>query len=151
MTHQSKTAMKALLACLFVLGLLCAHPAAAQGRLRLITWSDYAPADVIAQFKKETGIQVDVTLSNNEEIISKLRATGGAGFDLAQPSQDRITGVQREFGVYKPIDLSKVSPASRRPWMARSTACRTCGVPRGWSPTSSTPRSRTTWTCARQL
>jgi spermidine/putrescine transport system substrate-binding protein len=51
---------------------------------------------------------VEVTLSNNEEIISKLRATGGAGFDLAQPSQDRITGVQREFGIYKPIDLAQV-------------------------------------------
>jgi hypothetical protein len=63
---------------------------------------------VVAQFKQETGIQVEVTLSNNEEIISKLRATGGAGFDLAQPSQDRITGVQREFGIYKPIDLSQV-------------------------------------------
>jgi spermidine/putrescine transport system substrate-binding protein len=107
--------MKALLACLLALGLLWAQNAAADERLRLITWSDYAPSDVIAQFKKETGIQVEVTLSNNEEIISKLRATGGAGFDLAQPSQDRITGVQREFGVYKPIDLTKVNLAQFRP------------------------------------
>ena len=52
-------------------------------KLRIITWSDYVPAEVIAQFKQETGIQVEVSLSNNEEIISKLRATGGAGFDLA--------------------------------------------------------------------
>jgi spermidine/putrescine transport system substrate-binding protein len=41
-------------------------------------------------------------------MISKLRATGGAGFDLAQPSQDRIVGPQREFGIYKAMDLSKV-------------------------------------------
>lgn len=41
-------------------------------------------------------------------MISKLRATGGAGFDLAQPSQDRITRPQQEFGIYKPMDLSKV-------------------------------------------
>ena len=65
---------------------------AQDNKLRLLTWGDYAPADVIAQFKKETGIDVEVTLSNNEEMISKLRATGGAGFDLAQPSQDRIVG-----------------------------------------------------------
>jgi spermidine/putrescine transport system substrate-binding protein len=85
-------------------------PAAAQagGSLRIITWADYVPADVAAQFTRETGIKVEVTLSNNEEIISKLRATRGAGFDLAQPSQDRITGPQQEFGIYKPIDLSKV-------------------------------------------
>ena len=77
-------------------------------KLRIITWSDYVPAAVIAQFKQETGIQVEVSLSNNEEIISKLRATGGAGFDLAQPSQDRIISAQQEFRIYRPFDLSKV-------------------------------------------
>jgi spermidine/putrescine transport system substrate-binding protein len=77
-------------------------------KLRIISWADYVPADLIAAFKKETGIDVEVTLSNNEEIISKLRATGGAGYDLAQPSQDRIVAAQREFGIYKPFDLTKV-------------------------------------------
>lgn len=85
-----------------------AGEASAQTKLRLITWSDYAPADVIADFKKETGIEVEVTTSNNEEIISKLRATGGSGFDLAQPSADRIIGPQAEFGIYKPLDMSKI-------------------------------------------
>jgi len=84
-------------------------------RLRIITWSDYVPADVAAQFEKETGIHVELTLSNNEEIISKLHATGGAGFDLAQPSVDRITGVQREFGLYKPIDVTQVNLQQFRP------------------------------------
>jgi len=84
-------------------------------KLRLITWADYAPADVVAQFERETGIKVAVTLSNNEEIISKLHATDGAGFDLAQPSVDRLTGVQRDFGVYKPIDESKVKLEQFRP------------------------------------
>lgn len=96
----------ALLACLLS---GCASLAnAAGGTLRIITWADYVPADVVAQFTKETGIKVEVALSNNEEIISKLRATRGAGFDLAQPSQDRILGPQQEFGIYKPIDLAKV-------------------------------------------
>ena len=81
---------------------------AQDNKLRLLTWADYVPADVIADFKKETGIDVEVTLSNNEEMISKLRATGGAGFDLAQPSQDRIAGPQQEFGIYKPMDLGKI-------------------------------------------
>jgi spermidine/putrescine transport system substrate-binding protein len=98
--------MKPLLACI-ALGLTCTTAAAAD-KLRIITWADYVPADVAAQFKKETGIQIEVALSNNEEIISKLRATRGAGFDLAQPSQDRIFGAQQEFAIYKPIDLSKV-------------------------------------------
>jgi spermidine/putrescine transport system substrate-binding protein len=78
-------------------------------KLRILTWADYVPADLIAAFKKETGIDVEVTLSNNEEMISKLRATGGAGYDLAQPSQDRIVSVQRDFGVYKAFDLAKIN------------------------------------------
>jgi len=89
--------------------LTVAGPARADGqKLRIISWADYVPAELVAVFKKETGIDVEVTLSNNEEMISKLRATGGAGFDLAQPSQDRIAGTQREFGIYRAIDLSKI-------------------------------------------
>ena len=99
----------ALTACAIALGTALAAPALAQdNKLRLLTWADYVPPDVLAQFKKETGIDVELTLSNNEEMISKLRATGGAGFDLAQPSQDRITGPQQEFGIYKAMDLSKI-------------------------------------------
>src|SRR5271166_241672 len=84
-------------------------------KLRILSWADYVPADLIAAFKKETGIDVEVTLSNNEEMISKLRATGGAGYDLAQPSQDRIASVTRDFGIYKPIDLSKVKTEEFQP------------------------------------
>jgi spermidine/putrescine transport system substrate-binding protein len=94
----------AVLALLFVAGQTRAEPQ----KLRILTWADYVPADLVEAFTKETGIPVEVTLSNNEEIISKLRATGGAGYDLAQPSQDRITSVQRDFEIYKPLDLSKI-------------------------------------------
>lgn len=76
--------------------------------LRLITWSGYAPQEMIDKFTEETGITVEVTLSNNEEMISKLRATRGGGFDLAQPSQDRISSVVEQYGIYQPIDYSKV-------------------------------------------
>jgi spermidine/putrescine transport system substrate-binding protein len=97
------------------LALTACHGHADGKKLRLITWADYAPADVVAQFERETGIKVAVTLSNNEEIISKLHATDGAGFDLAQPSVDRLTGVQRDFGIYKPIDESQVKLEQFRP------------------------------------
>src|ERR1700687_2293632 len=109
--------MKALLANALLLALVAHGTAAADDakKLRLITWADYAPPEAVAQFKQETGIQVEVTLSNNEEMISKLRATGGAGYDLAQPSQDRIASVTRDFGIYKPIDLSKVKTEEFQP------------------------------------
>ncbi|MEI8257992.1 MAG: extracellular solute-binding protein, partial [Deltaproteobacteria bacterium] len=102
--------MRFVLPLVLAVVLLCAPPAQADDskKLRIISWADYVPAEVIADFKKETGIQVEVTLANNEEMISKLRATGGAGFDLAQPSQDRIVGAQQEFRIYRPIDLTRV-------------------------------------------
>jgi len=70
--------MKALFGNVLLLALVVHGTAVADDakKLRLITWADYAPADVIAQFKQETGIQVEVTLSNNEEIISKLDEAG---------------------------------------------------------------------------
>lgn len=115
-------------------------PAEAQEakKLRLLTWADYVPADVVAQFRKETGIDVEVTLSNNEEMISKLRATAGAGFDLAQPSQDRITGPQQEFRIYKPVDLSKIKSDLFIPSMLAATkgnttlAGKVYGLPHIW-------------------
>ncbi|HRA63186.1 MAG TPA: spermidine/putrescine ABC transporter substrate-binding protein, partial [Burkholderiaceae bacterium] len=109
-----------LIAAALAIGL--AGAASAQEKtLRLLTWGDYVPADVKAQFEKESGYTVEITLSNNEEMISKLRATGGAGFDLAQPSQDRITGPQQEFGIYKPMDLSKLKSELFIPSMLEAT------------------------------
>src|SRR5690606_24387115 len=59
------------------------------------------------------------------EMIAKLRATGGGGFDLAQPSQDRISGPQTEFGIYKPIDMSKVDTSLFIPSMLKATEANT--------------------------
>src|SRR5665811_719368 len=115
-----KTHLTLIAASVIALGV--AGSALAQEKtLRLLTWADYAPADVVAQFEKESGYKVELTLSNNEEMISKLRATGGAGFDLAQPSQDRITSVQREFGIYRPFDLGKVKIEQFQPALLEAT------------------------------
>lgn len=97
-----------LVATVAAFALISSSGVAGAETLRLLTWGGYAPDDVIAMFKAETGIDVEVTKSNNEEMISKLRATGGSGFDLAQPSQDRVAGAQAEFDIYKPMDLSKI-------------------------------------------
>jgi len=83
--------------------------------LRIITWSGYAPQELIDKFTAETGIKVEVTLSNNEEMISKLRATRGGGFDLAQPSQDRISSVVEQYGIYQPIDYTQLNTAQIDP------------------------------------
>ncbi|WP_424929787.1 extracellular solute-binding protein [Amaricoccus tamworthensis] len=77
--------------------------------LRLMTWGSYAPEELINKFEEEyPDIVVEVTFSNNEEMIAKLRATGGSGYDLAQPSHDRIFSAQQEYNIYKPLDLSQI-------------------------------------------
>lgn len=132
--------MKSKLSKIALAALLLATGAAqAQDKtLRLLTWGDYVPKDVAEQFTKETGYTVEITLSNNEEMISKLRATAGAGFDLAQPSQDRIAGPQTEFKIYKPLDLSKIKSELFIPSMLEATKINTTvggqvyGLPHIW-------------------
>jgi len=77
-------------------------------KLRILTFDGYAPAELQEAFRRETGIEVEVILSGNEDMIARLKASGGAGYDLVEPSQDRVTGVQQSHHVYKPIDLSRV-------------------------------------------
>ena len=84
--------------------------------LRLLTWGSYAPEALIQKFEeKYPDIDVEVTFSNNEEMVAKLRATGGSGFDLAQPSHDRIYAAQLEYDIYKPLDLSKIDTSVMEP------------------------------------
>lgn len=85
--------------------------------LELLTWEGYAPKVLIDKFEKQTGITVKPTYSNNEEMIAKLRATRGAGFDLAQPSQDRIASVQQKYKIYQAIDYSQVDATQIVPSM----------------------------------
>ena len=102
---KTRTAIVVLLTAVF---LIFTVAGATADTLRLLTWKGYAPKALVDKFEKETGITVKVTFTNNEEMIAKLRATRGAGFDLAQPSQDRISSVQAKYKIYQPIDLSKI-------------------------------------------
>lgn len=100
--------MKKLLAFVVAASFALASSAYAQDTLKILTWKGYAPQQLVDKFEKETGVKVELTLSNNEEMIAKLRATRGAGFDLAQPSQDRISSVQEKFNIYQALDYSKI-------------------------------------------
>ena len=109
---RTKTTIASLLAAT----MLVAAGTAQAETLRLLTWGSYAPEELVQKFEEEyPDIDVEVTFSNNEEMIAKLRATGGAGFDLAQPSHDRIYAAQLEYDIYKPLDLSKIDTDAMQP------------------------------------
>ena len=79
------------------------------GELNLLMWSDEFPDPVIPNFEKATGITVNKTpFSQNEEQINKLQATGGEGFDLCQPTQNRAPQY-KDLAVLAPFDMNKLT------------------------------------------
>lgn len=80
------------------------------GTLRLLTWEGYAPTSLVDKFTEETGVQVEITyIGDNNELITKLAATEGYGFDLAQPSSNWVATAHEQFGIYQPMDLTKLN------------------------------------------
>ena len=79
------------------------------GELNLLMWSDEYPGDVIPGFEKASGIKVNQTpFSQNEEQINKLQATGGEGFDLCSPTQNRAPQY-KDLAVLAPFDMNKLT------------------------------------------
>ncbi|MEX0760259.1 MAG: extracellular solute-binding protein [Tistlia sp.] len=136
---MKSTRTKLLSAGVVTLAMLAGMPGAQAETLRLLTWGSYAPEEVVRLFEeKYPDIDVEVTFSNNEEMIAKLRATGGAGYDLAQPSHDRIYAVQQEYRLYKPLDLSKIDTSVYEPSLLEGVKANTTidgevySVPHQW-------------------
>lgn len=100
--------MKKLLALITIFLFTMATGATAKTTLRILTKKGYTPEILVKKFENETGIKVEITFSTNETMIAKLRATRGAGFDLAQPSQDRIAIAQKKFKIFQPLNYSKI-------------------------------------------
>ena len=92
---------------------------ASSGEVNILMWSDYLPPEFIAGFEAETGIKVNYTgIGSNEEIINKMKATKGQGFDIISPTNNRSL----QWGpleLLQPFDLSKVNIDAVNPAMAK--------------------------------
>ncbi|MBO5198464.1 MAG: spermidine/putrescine ABC transporter substrate-binding protein [Lachnospiraceae bacterium] len=76
--------------------------------LNLYTWAEYVPADVIADFEKDTGIRVNYTnFETNEEMLAKLSAADGGDYDLILAS-DYIIKIAADEGLLSELDTSKI-------------------------------------------
>ena len=83
--------------------------AATSGEVNVLMWGEYLPDSVLADFKAKTGITVNHTkIGDNGEIIAKMKAGGGAGFDLASPTNMRALQWEN-LGVLAPFDMNKIS------------------------------------------
>ncbi len=77
--------------------------------LRMLTWEGYAPASLVEKFKSETGLDVQIAyIGDNNELIAKLAATKGQGYDLIQPTYNWVTIAQNQYGVYAPLEMDKI-------------------------------------------
>ena len=82
---------------------------ASSGELNVLMWSDYLPEDLLAQFNEESGITVNYTgIGSNEEIINKMKATKGKGFDICSPTNVR-SGQWIDLDLLQPWDYGRIS------------------------------------------
>jgi spermidine/putrescine transport system substrate-binding protein len=81
---------------------------AASGELNIMMWSDYLPAPFKDKFEKESGVTIKHTpYGSNEELINKIKATRGRGFDLISPTNDR-TGQWQDLDLLQTFDMNRV-------------------------------------------
>ena len=60
------------------------------GEINILMWSDYLPEGFVNSFTNDTGIKLNFTgIGSNEEIINKMKATQGSGFDICSPTNNR--------------------------------------------------------------
>jgi spermidine/putrescine transport system substrate-binding protein len=63
--------------------LVAAGAAQAQQKIVISNWDGYMPKDLLENFTKETGIQAEMAVhATNEEIMGKVTASGGKGYDV---------------------------------------------------------------------
>lgn len=77
--------------------------------ITIFTWGDILEPAVLQEFQQKTGIDIKVSYyASNEELLMKLKATGGEGYDLVIPS-DYAVNMLRQDGLLKKLDYSKLS------------------------------------------
>ncbi|SMB79932.1 spermidine/putrescine transport system substrate-binding protein [Pasteurella testudinis DSM 23072] len=78
-------------------------------KLYVYNWTEYIPSKLLADFTKETGIEVIYsTFESNEEMYSKMKLTQQSGYDLVFPSSYYI-GKMAQENMLQPLDKSKLS------------------------------------------
>ena len=76
-------------------------------KLVIYNWGDYIDPDLLKEFTKETGIQVQYdTFDSNEAMYTKIKQ-GGTTYDIAIPSEYMIAKMMDEHLVEK-LDQSKI-------------------------------------------
>jgi len=82
--------------------------AAEEKRLHVYNWSDYIAPDTIANFTKETGIEVTYDVYDGNEVLEAKLLAGHSGYDIVVPSASPFMARQISAGAYRLLDKSKL-------------------------------------------
>jgi putrescine transport system substrate-binding protein len=96
------------LAALLALALPLAAAAAEEPVLHVYNWSDYIAPDTIANFTKETGIEVTYDVYDGNEVLEAKLLAGHSGYDVVVPSASPFMARQIRAGAYRTLDKSRL-------------------------------------------
>lgn len=85
-----------------------AGTAAAETKIVISNWDGYMPKDLLENFTKETGIAAEMTVhATNEEIMGKVVASGGKGYDVLFVS-GQFAEALHKLGLAAELDHGKI-------------------------------------------
>ena len=90
-----------LIAALLALG---ATPALGQGQVNVYNWSDYIDPVQLKDFSKQTGIKVNYTTYDSNEILDAKLKSGQSGYDIVVPTASPFFVRQIAAKLYQPLD-----------------------------------------------
>lgn len=95
----------AVLACLLA---FIAGPAFGQKQVNVYNWSDYIAEGQLKVFTKDTGIKVNYTTYDSNEILDAKLKTGRSGYDVVVPTASPFFVRQLAAKLYQPLDRAKL-------------------------------------------
>jgi putrescine transport system substrate-binding protein len=93
------------LACLLV---VAAGPAVAQKQVNVYNWSDYIAEDQLKTFTQQTGVKVNYTTYDSNEILDAKLKAGRSGYDVVVPTASPFLVRQLAARLYQPLDKAKL-------------------------------------------
>src|SRR5260370_15835101 len=87
---------------------LVTGPAFGQAQVNVYNWSDYIAEDQLKVFSKETGIKVNYTTYDSNEILDAKLKTGRSGYDVVVPTASPFFVRELAAKLYQPLDRAKL-------------------------------------------
>src|SRR6266403_76177 len=85
-----------------------AAPAFGQGQVNVYNWSDYIAEAELKNFQKDTGIKVNYTTYDSNEILDAKLKTGRSGYDVVVPTASPFFVRQLAAKLYQPLDRARL-------------------------------------------